>query len=84
MVFYSKLVTPPVPTTDVFNFIFHEGRENYSAEKVLYRVHETGETLTLSQLEEQSRRFASVLTKRYAIKPNDVVTFLANNSVGSN
>ncbi|OCK79543.1 acetyl-CoA synthetase-like protein [Lepidopterella palustris CBS 459.81] len=81
MVFYSKLPKPAPPSSDVFNFIFHEGRENYPRDRVLYRVDGTDETLTLEELEEKSRRFASVLVKRYAIKPNDVVAFLANNKI---
>lgn len=83
MVFYSKLPKPAPPSSDVFNFIFHEGRENYPRNRILYRVDGTDETLTLEELEGKSRKFASVLIKRYAIKPNDVVAFLANNKVRS-
>lgn len=81
MVFSSKLPQIDAPATDVFNFIFKTGRENYPRDRVLYRVHETGEDLTLEDLEQRSRRLASVLVKKYNIKPNDVVAFLANNSV---
>lgn len=82
MVFESKLPKIDPPATDVFNFIFNTARENYPRDRVLYRVHETQETLTLDEVENKSRRLASVLVKKYGIKPNDVVAFLANNSVG--
>lgn len=81
MVFESKLPKVDAPSTDVFNFIFEKGRDNYPRDRVLYRVHETGETLTLDELETQSRRLASVLVKKYGIRPDDVIAFLANNSV---
>lgn len=81
MVFESRFPKVDVPATDLFNFIFNAARENYSRDKILYRVHETGETLTLNELETQSRRLATVLVKKYGIKPHDVVAFLANNSV---
>jgi 4-coumarate--CoA ligase len=47
----------------------------------MYRVHETQETLTLAQLEEKSRRFASVLFEKFGIGVGDVVTIFALNSV---
>ncbi|CEL04988.1 hypothetical protein ASPCAL06110 [Aspergillus calidoustus] len=81
MVFTSQLPLPSPPSTDVFNFIFNTGRDTYPRDRVLYRVHETGETLTLDELETRSRRFAQVLATKYSIKPNDVVAFLANNSI---
>ncbi|KAL1837591.1 hypothetical protein VTJ49DRAFT_3632 [Mycothermus thermophilus] len=81
MVFESKLPKVDAPSTDVFSFIFEKGRDNYPRDKVLYRVHETGETLTLDELEAQSRRLASVLVKKYGIRPDDVIAFLANNSI---
>jgi 4-coumarate--CoA ligase len=81
MVFFSKLPKPEPPSSDVFNFIFREGRLNYPASKVVYKVHGTGESLTLHELEGKSRAFADVLNNKYGIKPNDVVAFLANNSV---
>ncbi len=81
MVFESKLPKVDAPSTDVFNFIFDKARDNYPRDRVLYRVHETGETLTLDELESKSRRLASVLVKKYGIKPDHVVAFLANNSV---
>ncbi|KAL7813737.1 acetyl-CoA synthetase-like protein [Trichoderma gracile] len=81
MVFESKFPKPEVPVADVFNFIFNAAREKYSRDKILYRVHETGETLTLDELETRSRRLASVLVKKYDIKPHDVIAFLANNSI---
>jgi 4-coumarate--CoA ligase len=82
MVFFSRLPKPSSPGTDVFNYIFHAGRDNYPRDKILYRVDENGETLTLEQLEEKSLRFADVLSKKYGIKPNDVISFLADNTVG--
>jgi hypothetical protein len=81
MVFESKFPKVDPPSTDVFNFIFNTAREKYPKDKVLYRVHETGETLTLEELENKSLRLASVLVKKYGIKPNHVIAFLANNSV---
>lgn len=81
MVFRSQLPLPAPPSADVFNYVFSEGRHNYPKDRVLYRVHETDETLTLNELEEKSRRFASVLTTTYNIQPDDVIAFLANNSV---
>jgi 4-coumarate--CoA ligase len=81
MVFYSKLPKPSPPRSDLFNYILKEGRRQYSADRVLYRVHGTDEILTLGELEEKSRRFASVLHHKFGLKPNDVVAFLANNSV---
>lgn len=83
MVFQSRLPKIDAPATDVFNFIFNTARERYPRDRVLYRVHETGDTLTLDELETQSRRLASVLVKKYGIKPNNVVAFLANNSVSA-
>lgn len=81
MVFFSRLPKPSPPGTDVFNYVFHAGRNNYPRDRVLYRVDETGETLTLEQLEEKSRRFADILSTKYGIKPNDVISFLADNTV---
>ncbi|KAL3462221.1 hypothetical protein BJX64DRAFT_277305 [Aspergillus heterothallicus] len=81
MVFTSRLPKILPPSTDVFNFIFNTGRDEYPRDRVLYRVHETGETLTLDELESRSRRFAKVLVTKYNIKPDDVVAFLANNSI---
>ncbi|KAF5263630.1 hypothetical protein FOXYS1_5596, partial [Fusarium oxysporum] len=81
MVFESKFPKVDPPSTDVFNFIFNTAREKYSKDKVLYRVHNTGETLTLEELENKSLRLASVLVKKYGIKPNNVIAFLANNSI---
>ncbi|KAL2856520.1 hypothetical protein BJY01DRAFT_242857 [Aspergillus pseudoustus] len=81
MVFTSHLPKISPPSTDVFNFIFNTGRDEYPRDRVLYRVHETGETLTLDELETRSRRFAQVLVTKYGIKPDDVVAFLANNSI---
>ncbi|KAF5247563.1 hypothetical protein FANTH_6314 [Fusarium anthophilum] len=81
MVFESKFPKVDPPSTDVFNFIFNTAREKYPKDKVLYRVHDTGETLTLEELENKSLCLASVLVKKYGIKPNDVIAFLANNSI---
>ncbi|PNY24580.1 4-coumarate-CoA ligase [Tolypocladium capitatum] len=81
MVFQSRLPKIDPPVTDVFNFIFNTARKEYPRDRVLYRVHETGETLTLDELQTQSRRLATVLVKNYDIKPNTVVAFLAQNSI---
>ncbi|ENH62925.1 Putative 4-coumarate--CoA ligase 3 [Fusarium oxysporum f. sp. cubense race 1] len=81
MVFESKFPKVDPPSTDVFNFIFNTAREKYSKDKVLYRVYNTGDTLTLEELENKSLRLASVLVKKYGIKPNNVIAFLANNSI---
>ncbi|KAL4863811.1 hypothetical protein BDV12DRAFT_201745 [Aspergillus spectabilis] len=81
MGFSSLLPKIDPPATDVFNFIFNTGRDEYRRDRVLYRVHETGESLTLDQLENQSRRFAQVLVTKYGIKPDDVVAFLAHNAI---
>ncbi|KAL2812988.1 hypothetical protein BJX63DRAFT_432277 [Aspergillus granulosus] len=81
MVFTSHLPKISPPSTDVFNFVFNTGRDEYSRDRVLYRVHETGEALTLDELENRSRRFAQVLVTTYSIKPGEVVAFLANNSI---
>ncbi|KAJ6441377.1 AMP-binding enzyme domain-containingprotein [Purpureocillium lavendulum] len=81
MVFASKLPKIDAPATDVFNFIFNTGRDSYPGDRVLYRVHETGESLTFDALENKSRRLASVLASKYNIKSNDVIAFLANNSI---
>ncbi|KAL4783842.1 hypothetical protein BJX76DRAFT_368095 [Aspergillus varians] len=81
MVFTSLLPKIEPPATDVFNFVFNTGRDDYPRDRVLYRVHETGETLTLAELEGQSRRFAQVLVGKYGIKPDNVVAFLAHNSI---
>ncbi|KAG5820531.1 hypothetical protein H9Q74_008513 [Fusarium xylarioides] len=81
MVFESKFPKVDPPSTDVFNFIFNTAREKYPKDKILYRVHSTGETLTLEELENKSLRLASVLVKKYGIKPNNVIAFLANNSI---
>lgn len=42
---------------------------------------DTNETLTLEQLEEQSRKFAYALVTTYFIKPGDVVAILASDTV---
>jgi hypothetical protein len=47
----------------------------------MYRVHETQETITLAELEENSRRFASVLVKDFDVAVGDAVTIFALNSV---
>lgn len=72
--FESKLEQPPVLSTDVFNFVFHYGQQAYPWNKVLYRVDGTDGTLTLAQLEEQSRKLASALKENYNIEPGSVVS----------
>lgn len=79
--FESKFPLPLVPKTDVFNYIFHHGRRPYPWSRVLYRVDNTGETLTLAELESKSRRLASVLRAEYDIMPKDVVGILAKDKV---
>lgn len=81
MIFSSALPEPQAPHSDVFTYIFHEGRHHYPSSQVVYRVHETQETLTLAQLEEDSRRFASVLHDDFNVRTGDVVTIFALNSV---
>lgn len=44
---------------------------------MLYRDDQTGETLTLVELGEKSRRFADVMRFEYDIQPKDVVSILA-------
>ncbi|KAL8704745.1 MAG: hypothetical protein Q9225_008067 [Loekoesia sp. 1 TL-2023] len=77
MLFESRLPCPSRPSSDVFNYIFHHGRRPYPWHRVVYRVDQTNDTLTLAQLEEKSRRFADSIVRTYDIKPNDVVGILA-------
>ncbi|KAH6634756.1 AMP-binding enzyme domain protein [Chaetomium sp. MPI-SDFR-AT-0129] len=79
--FESKLPLPPLPTSDVFNYIFHYGRRAYPWSRVVYRVDGTDETLTLAQLEDQSLRLARALKKKYGIKPNDVISIAARDGI---
>lgn len=79
--FESKLPLPPLPTSDVFNYIFHYGRRAYPWSRVVYRVDSTDETLTLAQLEDQSLRLARAIKKKYGIKPNDVISIAAQDGV---
>ena len=81
MLFESNLPRPPPPSSDVFNYIFHHGRRAYPWHRVLFRIDQTNITLTLSELEEKSRRFADSIVRRYKIKPNDVVGILARDKV---
>lgn len=80
MIFQSKLQGLSTPTDDVFNYVFSR-RNDYPRDRVLYRMDDSNETLTLEQLEEQSRKFASVLVTTYSIKPGDVVAILASDTV---
>lgn len=77
MLFESTLEVPPLPSSDVFNYVFHYGRRPYPWSRVVYSVDGTDETLTLAQLEEKSRRFARAIAKKYGIQPNDVVSIAA-------
>jgi 4-coumarate--CoA ligase len=79
--FESELACPPRPSSDVFNYIFHHGRWAYLWNRVLYRVDGSDETLTLAQLEQQSRQFADAAIKRYGIRPNNVIGILARDRV---
>ncbi|KAI9803147.1 MAG: hypothetical protein M1833_001218 [Piccolia ochrophora] len=81
MVFRSKLPQPERPDTDVFNFVFQEGRYDYPRDRILYRVDGTNETLTLDQLEKRSRSFASALVEQFGIKRNDVIAIHAHDSI---
>lgn len=80
MIFKSELPGLLTPTDDVFNYIFSR-RNDYPRDRVLYRMDETNETLTLEQLEDRSRKFAYVLVTTYSIKPGDVVAILASDTV---
>ncbi len=81
MLFESKLPCPARPSSDVFNYIFHHGRRAYPWQRVIYRVDKTNKTLTLAELEDRSRRFASSIISEYDIKPNDVVAIFAKDEV---
>ncbi|RHZ55714.1 hypothetical protein CDV55_101331 [Aspergillus turcosus] len=81
MLFTSKLPLPPRPASDVFDYIFHTARSEYPGHKVLYRVYGTDERLTLSEIEEKSRRLARVLSEKYKIRPNDVVSIFATDRI---
>ena len=81
MIFESKYPLPEVPKTDVFNYIVHHGRRPYPCSRVLYRVDQTGETLTLAQLEDNSRRLADAIRSVYGIMPKAVVGILAQDKV---
>lgn len=80
-IFQSKLERPPLPSNDVFNYVFHVGRKPYPWNRVLYRVDGTDETLTLAQLEEKSRRFAVAIRDQFDIGPDDVVSIFAKDKV---
>jgi 4-coumarate--CoA ligase len=81
MLFQSRLPKLATPYTDVFHYLFHQGRRSYPRERILYRVDGSDETLTLAQLEERSEKLASVLIASYSIQPGDVITILATDSV---
>lgn len=48
---------------------------------MLYRDDQAGESLTLAELEEKSRRFADVMRSEYDIQPKDVVSILAKDKI---
>ncbi|KAJ5660837.1 AMP-binding enzyme domain protein [Penicillium longicatenatum] len=79
--FESQLEQPPIPSSDVFNYVFHHGRRAYPWSKVLYRMDGTDETLTLAQLEEQSRQLGMALKNKYDIEPNDAISIYAKNRI---
>lgn len=81
MIFTSNLPKPAVPSSDVFSYILQHGRSKYPRDRVLYSVDGTDETLTLVELEEKSRRFASVVTVMFDIKPGDVIAIFAADTV---
>lgn len=80
MIFQSKLLGLQTPADDVFNYVFSR-RNDYPRDRVLYQMDDTNETLTLEQLEEQSRKFAYALVTTYSIKTGDVVAILASDTV---
>jgi 4-coumarate--CoA ligase len=81
MLFQSRLPKLATPNTDVFHYLFHQGRRSYSRDRVLYSVDGSDKTLTLAQLEERSEKIAKVLINSYSIKPGDVVSILARDAV---
>jgi 4-coumarate--CoA ligase len=81
MVFNSRLTLPPRPNCDTFNYIFNQGRRAYPKNRVLFRVDDSNDTLTLAELETKSRQFAQALQSRYGIKPNDTVSILAKDRI---
>lgn len=81
MIFDSRLELPPVPNSDVFNYVFHHGRREYPSDRVLYRVDGKEDTLTLGDLERKSKQFAHALRTEYDIRPGDVVSILAKDRV---
>jgi 4-coumarate--CoA ligase len=81
MLFQSRLPKLATPNTDVFHYLFHQGRRSYPRDRVLYSVDGSDETLTLAQLEERSEKIAKVLINSYSIKPGDVVSILARDAV---
>jgi acyl-CoA synthetase (AMP-forming)/AMP-acid ligase II len=81
MIFESRLPLPPVPNTDAFSYVFHQGRREYPKNRVLYRVDGTNQTLTYAQLEKKSLQFADTIRRKYDIRPNDVVGILAKDKV---
>ena len=82
--FESKFPDPPLPSCDVFNYIFHHGRRPYPWGRVLYRVDGTNEQLTLGELERASRQLANALKNLYQVKPGDVVSVFAEDKVSCN
>ena len=81
MVFSSHLPKPALPSGDVFSYLLQQGRRDYPRERVLYRVDDSEETLTLAELEEKSRRFASVVTVDFDIRPGDAIALFAADTV---
>lgn len=81
MIFNSRLPCPSQPSSDVFNYIFHNGRRAYPWQRVVYRMDQSQQTLTLAELEAKSRRFADSIVRAYEIKPNDVVAILARDKI---
>ncbi|MCJ1439060.1 hypothetical protein MMC27_008451 [Xylographa pallens] len=80
VLFHSHLPDVATPSQDVFDYIFSR-RRDYPPDRVLYRADASGETLTVTQLEEKSRRFAHVLVTQYSIIPEDVVAILASDTL---
>jgi 4-coumarate--CoA ligase len=82
MVFQSSFSVTHRPNTDVFTYIFHQGRRDYPRCRVIYRSADTNEKLSLRALEDKARRLSDVFANIYKIKPGDVIALLAADSVG--
>ncbi|PGH16486.1 hypothetical protein AJ80_05171 [Polytolypa hystricis UAMH7299] len=64
-----------------YDYIFHHGRRAYPADRVLYYADGTDQKLSLGELEEKSIQFGNALQAKYDIKPSDVVSIFARDSI---